>query len=392
MKMVLSGNASAAYGAMLSRAEVISAYPITPQTKIVEKIADLIANGDFDTEFVKVESEHSAMAAAISASLVGARTFTATSSQGLMLMHEVLHWASASRTPIVMVNINRAVAPPWSVWADQTDSIAQRDTGWMQFYCESCQEVLDTMLLLYKVAENKDVRMPAMLSEDAFLLSHTSEIVDIPDRAEVDKFLGKYEPEETLDVENPMSFGSLSMPHQYYYEFRYKMAEAMEIAREKIIEVGEEFEKRFGRSYGGLLDLYRCDDAETVLIAAGSMSSTIRVAVDELREKGEKIGLARLRVFRPFPIKELRELAKSVRFIGVLDRSFCFGYEGAFFTEVKSALYDMEERPLVKGYVVGIGGRDVTLDVIHDIIDDCKKTTKTQDEPFKWIGLKGGEQ
>jgi len=392
MKMVLSGNASAAYGSMLARAEVISAYPITPQTKIVEKIADLIASGEFKTEFVKVESEHSAMAAAISASLVGARTFTATSSQGLMLMHEVLHWASASRTPIVMVNINRAVAPPWSVWADQTDSIAQRDTGWMQFYCESCQEVLDTMLLLYKVAEDKDVMMPAMLSEDAFLLSHTSEIVDIPEQEEVDDFLGKFEPEMILDVENPMSFGSLSMPHQYYYEFRYKMAEAMEVAREKILEVEKEFEKRFGRSYGGLLDLYRCDDAEIVLVAAGSMSSTIRVAVDEMRDKGVNIGLARLRVFRPFPVDEFRKLAKNARIVAVLDRSFCFGYEGAFFTEVKSALYDMDVRPLVKGYVLGIGGRDVTLDVIHEVIEDCQKTKETKDEPFKWIGLKGGEE
>lgn len=337
MKKVLSGNAAAAYGSKLARAEVISAYPITPQTKIVEKIADLIAVGEFETEFVKVESEHSAMAAAVSASLVGARTFTATSSQGLLLMHEILHWASASRTPIVMVNINRALAPPWSVWADHTDSVAQRDTGWMQFYCESCQEVLDTMLQLYKVAEDKDVMLPAMLSEDAFLLSHTSEIVDIPDQDKVDDFLGSYEPEDILDVDNPMSFGSLSMPHQYFYEFRYKIAEAMEAARSKILEVEKDFEKRFGRSYGGFIDQYRCDDAEIVLVAAGSMSSTIRVAIDELREKGEKIGLARLRVFRPFPIEDFREIAKKAKMIGVLDRSFCFGYEGAFFTEIKSA-------------------------------------------------------
>ncbi|MBN1786045.1 MAG: pyruvate ferredoxin oxidoreductase [Candidatus Methanofastidiosa archaeon] len=389
MKKVLSGNSAAAYGSMLVRAEVISAYPITPQTKIVEKIADLIANGEFKTEFVKVESEHSAMAAAVSASLVGARTFTATSAQGLLLMHEILHWASASRTPIVMVNINRGLAPPWSVWADQTDSIAQRDTGWMQFYCESCQEVLDTMIQLYKVAEDKDVLLPAMLSEDAFLLSHTSEIVDIPDQEKVDDFLGTFDPEYKLDVNRPMSFGSLSMPHQYYYEFRYKIAEAMENAKNKIIEVERDFEKVFGRSYGGFLDLYRCDGADIVLVAAGSMSSTIRIAVDEMRDKGHKVGLARLRVFRPFPVEEFKKLAKDVKIIGVLDRSFCFGYEGAFFTEIKSALYNMDDRPLVKGYVVGIGGRDVTLDVIFEIIDDCMKTTDTKEESFKWIGLKG---
>jgi 2-oxoisovalerate ferredoxin oxidoreductase alpha subunit len=391
MKLVLSGNEAAAYGARLARTEVISAYPITPQTKIVEKLADFVARDEMDPEFIKVESEHSAMAACISASLVGARTFTATSSQGLLLMHEMLHWASGSRTPIVMVNINRAVAPPWSVWADQTDSVSQRDTGWIQYYCESCQEVVDTLIQAYKVCEHESVRMPAMLSEDAFYLSHTSEPVDLPDQEMVDEFLGTYEPEHTLDVDDPRSFGSLTMPHQWYFEFRYKMAEGMERARSRIIDVDEEFGRVFGRSYGGMLELYRCDDAETVIVAAGSMSSTIREAVDRYREEGKKIGLARLRVFRPFPRDELRALASRVSRLIVLDRSFCFGNEGAFHNEIKAALFDLDDRPEVQGYVIGIGGRDVTLETIDTVV------TKSETSPptyvlDSWIGLRRCEQ
>ena len=391
MKMVLSGNEAAAYGSMLARAEVISAYPITPQTKIVEKIADLIADGKFDTEFIKVESEHSAMAACISASLVGTRTFTATSSQGLLLMHEMLHWASGSRVPVVMVNINRAVAPPWSVWADQTDSIAQRDTGWIQYYCESCQEVVDTMLQAYRVCEDKDVLLPAMLSEDAFFLSHTSEIVDLPDQELVDDFVDTYEPEYKLDVDNPRSFGSLSMPHQWYYEFRYKIQEAMETAASAIRKVDEEYASIFGRSYGGLVDLYRCDDAETVIVAAGSMSSTIRAAIDEMRQKGRKIGLARIRVIRPFPFDDFPEVASRIHSLVVLERSFGMRCEGASFSEIKAALYPLSDRPDIRGNAVGIGGRDVTVDTIISIVTD----SETNDNPKwtqEWIGLRGCEE
>jgi len=391
MKLVLSGNEAAAYGAMLARAEVISAYPITPQTKIVEKIADLIADGRFKTEFIKVESEHSAMAACISASLVGARTFTATSSQGLLLMHEMLHWASGSRTPVVMVNINRAVAPPWSVWADQTDSIAQRDTGWIQYYCESCQEVVDTIMQAYRVCEDPRVLLPAMLSEDAFFLSHTSEIVDLPPQEELDAFLGTYEPDVRLDIDNPRSFGSLSMPHQWYPEFRYKIQEGMEHAVEAIERVDREYGSLFGRSYGGLLDLYRCEDAETVIVAAGSMCSTIRAAIEELRSEGVKVGMARIRVFRPFPTEAFRALAKDVRSLVVLDRSFSMGSEGAFFSEVKAALYPLSDRPDVRGFAVGIGGRDITIETIRSIITDSLRPD-TGITAQKWVGLRRCEE
>ena len=377
MREVLTGNAAAAYGARLCRAEVVSAYPITHEFSGGQRQRFGIARA------LAVEPD-----LIVSASLVGARTFTATSSQGLLLMHEMLHWASGSRVPVVMVNINRAVAPPWSVWSDQTDTIAQRDTGWMQFYCESCQEVVDTMIQAYRVSEHADIRLPAILSEDAFILSHTAEPVDIPSQEDVDAYLSPYEPEQTLDVKDPKSFGSLSMPHEWYYEFRYKIAEAMDTARDEIINADKDFEKMFGRSYGGLVDTYRCDDASIVIIAAGSMSSTIRVAVDELRGKGIAIGLARLRVFRPFPTNEICDVLRGVEKVCVFDRSYSFGAEGPFFSEVKAALFGNDEIPKAYSYIIGLGGRDITLDAIHEALEDA--ISRDDVTAVRWIGLKGG--
>lgn len=389
VKKVITGNHAASYGAKIARAEVISAYPITPQTTIVEKIAEFIANGELDAQFVNVESEHSALAACIAASNTGARTFTATSAQGLTLMHELFHWASAARLPVLIVNVNRAMAPPWSIWADHTDSIAQRDTGLIQYYCENNQEVLDTIIQAYKVGESKDVLLPSMITLDAFYLSHTVEPVDMPDQELVDKFLPKYNPPHKVDINNPAGFGSLSMPHQWYMELRYLIAEAMNNARPKIKEVDKEYEKHFGRSYGGLLECYRCEHAEIVLVCAGTMASTTREVVDKLRSEGKKVGLARLRVFRPFPIEEVRALAKTVKAIGVMDRCFTFGYEGPFFTEIKAALYNMKERSIIKNYIIGIGGRDVTKEHIERLYENLfVLTEKGLDTEVEWIDLK----
>jgi 2-oxoisovalerate ferredoxin oxidoreductase alpha subunit len=264
----------------------------------------------------------------------------------------------------------------------------------MQYYCESNQEVLDSIILAYKVSERRDVLLPSFLTLDAFYLSHTYETVDIPDQKEVDEFLPSFDPPYKFDVEDPHLFGSLSFPHQFYMEWRYQIAQSMEKARERILEVEKEFEKMFGRSHGGLLDLYRCEGADVVLIAAGTMASTIREVVDRYRDKGEKVGLARLRVFRPFPVKEVRELAKSVKIIGVLDRSYSFGYGGAFFAETGGALYNVSDKPLIKNYVVGIGGRDVTPDTVSGILDNALslKAKGELDKEIEWIELKeGGE-
>ncbi len=393
MRKVVTGNMAAAIGAKLCKPDVISAYPITPQTTIVEYIADFVADGSLKTQYVKVESEHSAMAACISASNLGVRTFTATSSHGLLLMHEMLGWASGARLPVVMVNVNRAIGPPWSVWVDHLDAIMQRDTGWIHIFAENNQEVLDSMIMMYKICEDHDVLLPGMIHEDAFYLSHTSEPVDIPDQSKVDEFLPKYKALVKMDLDNPLGFGSLVMPDNYM-EFRYKIALAMDNVREKIIEVDADFKRLFGRSYGGMLDLYRCEDAEYVLLGAGTTASTVREVVDELREQGKKVGLARLRVFRPFPYEEIRKLARSVKAIGVFERAFAFGYMGPFMAEIGGALYNTDIRIPIKDYIIGLGGRDVRTKHIHAIFNDLEKIANSGklDKELKWFGLNDGNR
>ncbi|MCJ2533020.1 MAG: pyruvate ferredoxin oxidoreductase [Candidatus Thermoplasmatota archaeon] len=389
MRKVMTGNYASAYGAKAARAEVIPAYPITPQTSIVEKLAEFVSTGELKAKFVPVESEHSAMAACVSASILGARTYTATSSHGLALMHEVLMWASNARLPVVMTNVSRAMAPPWSVWADHMDSVAERDTGWMQFFCESNQEVLDTIIMAYKVCESRGIMLPAMIIEDAFILSHTSEPVDVPDQDTVDSFLPSYDPEIKLEIGKPMGFGSLVRPDQYM-EFRYKSMLAMREARDRIVSVEDEFRQAFGRSYGGLLDEYMCDDAEVALVAAGSVAGTVRTVVDKLRAKGMKVGLARIRAFRPFPFQEFQSLAGRVSGMAVLDRSFTHGAAGAFFTEIQGALYDAPKRPAMKNYIAGLGGRDITPDVIEGIFEDILVRCERGSDPEpEWLDVAG---
>jgi pyruvate/2-oxoacid:ferredoxin oxidoreductase alpha subunit len=364
MKKLIMGNHAAAYGAKLARAEVVAAYPITPQTQTVEKIAEMVASGEMKAEYIKVESEHSAMAACIGASSAGARAFTATSSQGLALMHELLHWAAGARLPIVMTNVNRAMAPGWNIWSEQNDSLSQRDTGWMQFYCESNQEVLDTVIQAYKVAEK--VSLPVMICLDGFSLSHTYEGVDIPDPEDVDDFLPPYDPEYKLDVDDPKTFGAMMFP-EWYYEMRYKIHSAMVEALSVITEVDEEFREKFGRRYG-IVENYKCDGAKTIMITSGSIASTAKDVIDALQDAGESVGMARVRVFRPFPIEEIRKIAENAENIGVIDRNISFGHEGIFFSETKAALYNTQNRPKVFNFIAGLGGRDVTPEDIEEMI------------------------
>ena len=383
MKKLITGNHTVSFGAKLSRVEVIPAYPITPQTEIVEKLSEMVASGGLRAKFIKVESEHSAMAACIGASATGARAFTATSSQGLALMHEMLHWASGARLPVVMANVNRAMAPPWSVWTDQNDSLSQRDTGWLQFYCEDNQEIVDTIIQAYKISEK--VMLPAMVVLDAFILSHTSEPVDIPSQKKVDKFLPRYNPKYKLDVNKPRAFGGLVKP-DWYYEFRYKISRAMEDAKGLINKVGRDFGREFGRSYG-LIEKYRCDKAGIILFTSGTISSTSREVIDELRSQGKKVGMVKVRVFRPFPSEEIRAVAKKAKIIGVIDRNISFGSEGIFFSEVKAALYNEKKTPPVYGFVAGLGGRDVRREDIKGIIGRLDKRTGLK-KGVNWIGLK----
>lgn len=370
---VLTGNSAAAYGVKLSRVEVAPIFPITPQTTLAEKLASLVASGEMKAKVMLPESEHSVMAACIGASATGARAFTATSSQGLALMHELLHYASGYRLPIVMVNCNRAVASPWNAWCDHSDSLAQRDTGWLQIYCENNQEALDTVIVSYRVAEQ--VLLPIMINLDGFILTHTAEPVEIPDQALVDSFLPRYQPKYKLDINDPYLIGAV-VGSDWFTEMKFKAQRAMEESKEVIRKAEAEFRSMFGRSYG-LVEEYRCDGADTVILAYATVASTARAVIDELRESGRKVGLVKLRVFRPFPVAEVRAAARKVRKIAVIDRNISVGHEGIFCQEVKSALYGASERPQVFGYVVGLGGRDITPKVIRGIVE----ATEQADSP-----------
>jgi len=384
MKKVIMGNHAVSWGAQLARVEVISAYPITPQTQIVEELSEMCADGRLPARFIKVESEHSAMAACIGASAAGTRAFTATSAQGLALMHELLHWAALGRLPIVMADINRAMAPGWSIWTDQNDSLAQRDTGWIQLYCETNQEVLDTTIQAFRIAEAVD--LPVMLVLDAFFLSHTSEPVDIPDRELVDAFLPPRTPRYKLDVNDPRAFGALVRPENYL-EFRRRQQDAMEQALGVIDEVDRDWGRRTGRYYG-LLEEYRTDGAELVLVTSGTITSTARHVVDLLREKELAVGLVKLKAFRPFPTELLRETLSGVPRVAVLDRNISPGHGGIFAEELRSALYDLDSalRPEVFGYVLGLGGRDVTPKVIEDIVHETLGPLSPAREDI-WVGV-----
>ncbi len=387
MRKVIIGNHAASYGVMLARAEVIAAYPITPQTQIVELLSEMCGNGTLNAEFLKVESEHSALASLIGASSAGARTFTATSSQGLALMHELIHWASGARLPIVMTNVNRALAPGWNIWADQTDSLSQRDTGWMQIYCETGQEILDLVIMAYKLAEK--IMLPAMIVYDAFYLSHTAEPVDIPDQKSVDRFLPPYRPEIFVDVDNPVTLGSLTRPEQFM-DARYNVQKSIEKATEIFVEIASEYHKIFKRKYG-LLEKYRLDDAERVVICASTMAGTTRIIIDELREKGVKVGMLKIRFFRPFPFKEIRRMLKGKKHILVLDRNLSPGMGGIFAQEVKNALYGLPKPPEIHGIVTGLGGKDITPALLREIISNPgKKTDYTS--PIIWKGITDREE
>lgn len=384
MKKIMVGNHAVSWGVMLARAEVISAYPITPQTTIVEELSVLCADGRLNAKFIPVESEHSAMACCIGAAATGVRTFTATSSQGLALMHEMLHWASGARLPIVMANVSRALGSPFNIWGEQSDSLAQRDTGWLQIYCESNQEVLDTVIQAFKIAES--VYLPVMLVLDAFILSHTAEPVDIPDQELVDAFLPPYQPQWRLDPKEPRTFGCVATP-DYFMEFRYKMHQAMLASKEVCRQVDEEFGRHLHRQYG-LIEPYYCEDAEAILVTAGSVTSTARVAIDELRRAGFKVGLLKLRLFRPFPKEEIKEVVKNAEKLAVLDRNLSAGIGGIFAQEMRAALANWPNRPSVYSYITGLGGRDVTITAIKEIIQRTLEMNEPPGESL-WVGLRG---
>jgi pyruvate/2-oxoacid:ferredoxin oxidoreductase alpha subunit len=381
--MFLTGNHAAAYGARLSRPKVIAAYPITPQSPIYEKLSEWDGKGELGGRMMRVESEHSAMAACIAASLTGVRTFTATASQGLVLMHELLHFASGMRAPVVMVNVNRALGSPWSFWSEQTDSLSQRDTGWLQFYVADNQEVLDTVIQAYRIAET--MSLPAIVVLEAFYTSHFMEPVEVPDQDKVDSFLPPFEPLFKLDPNHPAGFCQ-TVTQSEYKKFRLNRQIAMENAVEIVDSVDKEYEKQFGRGYG-LFETYRLEDAEIVLVTAGTIGSTARVSVDGLRERGKKVGMLRIRLFRPFPKAKLIESLRHVKKIAVIDRNISLGQEGIFCEELKSILYSRVRDIPVFGFVLGLGGTNVGPSHIEQVFSMTEKMEQAPIHPI--IELEG---
>ncbi len=355
--VLLTGNHAFAWAAKLARPKVAPVYPITPQTPVLEKLTEFQAAGEFDAEIITPESEHSVMAACIPASLAGVRVFTATASQGLLLMHELLHYAAGARAPIVMANINRTVASPWAFWPDQTDSLAQRDTGWIQFYSESAQESLDTTLHAFRIAER--VHLPAMVSHDAFYVSHALEPVAIPPQEVVDRFLPAYAPEHRLDTAKPECWGNV-VTQDMFYRHRQDIEAAMGEVPALADEVDREWAQLTGRSHGGAIERYRCDGAQTVVVTMGSMCGTVREAVDALRDAGEPVGLLKVRLFRPLPVPALREALAGVPVALVLDRNHSPGAGGVLHQELRAALYGMQDAPRIHGYLAGVGGVNVS--------------------------------
>jgi pyruvate/2-oxoacid:ferredoxin oxidoreductase alpha subunit len=354
-RVLLTGNHAVAWGARLARPKVIPVYPITPQTPVLELLTDFHAAGELDAEMLTPESEHSVMAACIPASLTGVRVFTATASQGLMLMHELLHYASGARAPIVMANVNRTIASPWGFWPDQTDSLAQRDTGWIQLYVESAQEALDSVIQAFRIAER--VLLPVMVNLDAFYVSHALEPVIVPPQELIDAYLPPYAPEHFIDPERGESWGNV-VSQEMYCRHRRDIGAAMDRVPEVAAQADQEWQRCAGRGWG-VIERYRCDDAEMVITSLGSMCGTAREAVDLLRAAGHAVGLLKVRLFRPLPLAALRAALAGVRDVLVLDRNFSPGAGGVLHQELCAALYGMPAAPRVHGLLAGVGGVNV---------------------------------
>ncbi len=365
--MLLSGNHAVAWAVRLARPQVVPLYPITPQTPILEKLTDFQAEGTLDAEILTPESEHSVLSACIPASLAGARVFTATASQGLLLMHELLHYASGARAAIVMVNVNRTVASPWAFWPDQTDSLSQRDTGWIQFYTESAQESLDSVIQAFRIAEQ--VQLPVLVSHDAFYVSHALEAVQVPSQTMVDAYLPPYAPTHRLSTENVESWGNV-VSAEMFCRHRQALEAAMTQALEVALAADREWGELSGRSHG-LIERYRCDGAHTVVVAIGSMCGTARDAIDMLRDSGEAVGLLKIRLLRPLPVQALRAALAGVPDVVILDRNHSPGLGGIVHQELRGALYGMSDAPRIHGFLAGVGGVNVSPAKIALIVRDA---------------------
>jgi pyruvate/2-oxoacid:ferredoxin oxidoreductase alpha subunit len=380
MRDFISGNDAVANAVLLCRTPLIAAYPITPQTSIYERLSSWEASGQLKGIMMRTESEHSAMASCIGASLTGVRTFTATSSQGLALMHEMLHFAAGCRLPIVMANVNRIISAPWGFWADHLDSLSQRDTGWIQFYCENGQEALDTVIQAYKIAEQ--VYLPFMICLDAFYVSHFVEPIEIPEQGLVDTFLPPLDLPHRFDVEKP-GFLVPVVSSEKYREYKHLAHLGMDSVKETALNVDREFKVIFGRGYG-IIEPFMVEDAEAVIVTAGSMTSTARLAIGKMREEGKPVGLLKIRTFRPFPVEAVQKALAGKKRIAVVDRNFSVGGGGIFCQELRSALVHSPDHPLVFSFIAGSGGTDINPDTIRKIALETMKRSVPVDAP-EWV-------
>lgn len=387
-KMIgMEGSLAVAEAAKLADVDVVAAYPITPQTHIVERLADMVASGELNANYIPVESEHSAMSACLGSSATGARTFTATAGQGLELMHEVLYVASAMRLPIVMSVANRALSGPLSVWGDHSDVMAVRDVGWIQIFVENAQQAFDNTICAFKIAENQGVLIPVMIHLDGFHLSHVVEPLLLLEQEQVTSFLPPYEHPLALNPEKPVSMGAFAMPY-IFTETKKAQDVALKESRKVILDTWSEFGKLFGRHYRPI-ETYEAEDADTLLIMMGSFSETAMLAVDELRKEGRKVGLVRFRLWRPFPIEELLQATRKATNIVVFDRSLSYGtYVGSVCSEVRAALYAQENRPKVVGFTGGLGGRDVAVSQFIDMVNRGEKADKQAADEIQFIGVR----
>lgn len=384
---MLDGNYAATEAMKMARVKVIAAYPITPQSSISEKLSDYVADGSLDAQYIRVESEHTAMSATVSAQMTGVRAATATASNGLALMHEVLGMAAGNRQPIVMPVVNRAIAAPWNLWCEHGDAMAERDMGWLQFYTQNVQEVFDYTLLAYKVSEDMRVLLPAMVCLDGFFLSHSMQKIDVPEQSLVDGYLGEYMPKNlVLDPEDPIFLCDLTGSDEYT-EMKYQMKVAMDGALDVVGEAIDEFKKTFGRELS-IVEGYRNEDADVVLIAIGSMTGTAKAVVNKLREAGKKVGLVKVSVFRPFPAEYIAKACGNAAVVGVFDRSSGLGSAGGpLWNETRSALYDSGKKVLP--YVGGLGGRDVSTMTLENLYNQLLSIAGGGDTVHTpWIDVK----
>ncbi len=396
MHIIESGNTAAAYGVKLAGAQVIAAYPITPQTPLTEKLSEFVAAGELDAQYVPVESEHSALSVCIAASSTGTRAFTATSANGLLYMSEQVHWAAGARLPIVMCVVNRGVGAPWTIWNDHQDAMSQRDSGWIQIYCADHQQIIDTVMKSFLLAET--VSIPVMVCYDGYLLSHTYMPFELPDAEKTAAFLPPFAWERLLNPDAPRNINTVTMPdlrpdqhgtlRPGYMDIRHELQVDLRRAVDEVTAVDRKFREVFGRGDSSLVEPYRCEDADVIAVCIGSLSYQFRDVVDALREEGLKVGVLGIRMYRPFPDKMLMEALSGAKAVAVFEKAMSYGNQGPLFGDVRATFYGEDKQPHVHGFVLGLGGREIKTAQLKETLRSVCDKPETTEKASRWLGIR----